>query len=86
MSSFIKIKVYAERSKWNGYRFSTVLTNEVEELIVQVSRIVAIIPKNEVKCLVEIDTSQGIDTRWCVMSADVVMNLIQSAKEGKPCQ
>ena len=79
--SFIKIKVYAERTKWIGHRFATEVTNEEEEIIVPVSRIVKIVPKNEVKCLVEIDTPEGTDTRWCIMSADEVMSMIQKSKE-----
>jgi len=79
--SFIRIKVYAERSEWIGHRFVTKTINEVEEIILSVSRIVQIVPKNEVKCLVEIETMEGIDTRWCVMSADEVMALIEKSKE-----
>jgi hypothetical protein len=83
VSQFIKIKVYAERTEYGAMgRSYTLTTNQTEEIIVPLSRIVQIVPKNETKCLVDIDTSDGVDTRWCVMSANEVMALI-AAKEGK---
>ncbi|MEY4378545.1 MAG: hypothetical protein RLZ85_426 [Verrucomicrobiota bacterium] len=80
MSDFITIKVYAERTAFGPLgRPYTTTTNEVEEIIVPISRIVQVIPKNEIKCLVDIDSPDGVDTRWCVMSAAEVMSLISSA-------
>ena len=77
MSEFIKITVYAERTVFGAFgRSHTLMTNQTEEIIVPISRIVQIVPKHETKCLVEIDTSDGVDTRWCVMSANEVMAII----------
>ena len=84
MNAFIKINVFVERWEFGAFgRSYQVTTDCIEEIIVPVSRIVKIIPKNETKCLVDIDTSDGVDTRWCVMSANEVMSLI-AATEGKP--
>jgi Mg2+/Co2+ transporter CorC len=83
VSEFIKVKVFAERTEFGPFgRCYSVTTNEIEEIIVPISRIVKITPKNEIKCLIDFDTSEGVDTRWCVMSSDEVMALI-TAKEGK---
>ena len=80
MSDFITIKVYAERTAFGPFgRPYTTTTNEVDEIIVPISRIVQVTPKNDIKCLVDIDTPDGVDTRWCVMSAAEVMSLISSA-------
>ena len=86
MSDFVKIRVFAEQTKvsaWGGPPV-TITTNQVEEIIVPLSRIVQITPKNEAKCLVDIDTGSGVDTRWCVMSADEVMGLINQWKGRQP--
>jgi hypothetical protein len=82
VSDFVKIQVFAERTEcraWGGPPI-TVTTNEVEEIIVPLSRIIQIIPKNEAKCLVDIDTGSDVDRRWCVMSADEVMAFINQRK------
>ncbi|HSG20494.1 MAG TPA: hypothetical protein VLA31_06960 [Burkholderiaceae bacterium] len=74
MTRFIKIKVRAERTEFHCGYPRTILTNEIEDLIVNVDRIVQITPKGEGKCLVDIQAGKEVDTRWCVESADVVMN------------
>jgi Mg2+/Co2+ transporter CorC len=85
VSEFIKVKVFAERTEFGAFgRSYSVTTNEIEEIIVPISRIVKITPKSEIKCLIDFDTSEGVDTRWCVMSSDEVMALITAKDDKQP--